>query len=97
MSFNSQSILGPPGGHSFSRPVSAEIPFRSGPRHCGQSRAWTVWKTAKHKTTKNAVEHRADVVSDVERTLCICSDLIDQPAELCPIKFRVFLTAANFG
>jgi hypothetical protein len=31
--------FGPAFGHSWSRPVSREIPLRSGPRHCGQSLA----------------------------------------------------------
>src|SRR5439155_2530926 len=37
MSFKFQSNFGPSFGHSFSKPVSAETPFRFGPRHCGQS------------------------------------------------------------
>ena len=32
-----QASGGPPLGHSFSRPVSVEMPSRFGPRHCGQS------------------------------------------------------------
>ena len=32
-----QTVGGPPGGHCFNRPVSAEAPSRFGPRHCGQS------------------------------------------------------------
>src|SRR5947209_8879842 len=39
MSFICQSNFGPSLGHSLSKPVSREIPFRRGPRHCGQSAA----------------------------------------------------------
>src|SRR5689334_15964732 len=34
-----QAKGGPPSGHSFNRPVSAETLVRAGPRHCGQSAA----------------------------------------------------------
>src|SRR6059036_1089367 len=43
-----QRSFGPPFGHSASRPVSWETPFRCGPRHCGQSPA----------TTNEAVDNR---------------------------------------
>src|SRR4029453_2529916 len=36
-----QTSFGPPSGHLSSSPVSAEIPFRCGPRNCGQSAART--------------------------------------------------------
>src|SRR2546426_123979 len=41
MSVTFQRSFGPSFGHSLSKPVSGEIPFRCGPRHCGQSLATT--------------------------------------------------------
>src|SRR6185295_16155329 len=37
MSFTCQSSFGPSAGHCLRRPLSRDIPLRSGPRHCGQS------------------------------------------------------------
>jgi len=39
--FAFQTSGGPSAGHSFKRPVSALLPSRFGPRHCGQSSATT--------------------------------------------------------
>src|SRR4030095_10136734 len=44
--------LGPSLGHSFSRPVSVETPFRWGPRHWGQSSAWRHAGSAKAPRAK---------------------------------------------
>src|SRR5262245_37063315 len=41
MSFCTHNSFGPSFGHSFSRPLSFDIPSRCGPRHCGQSVAPT--------------------------------------------------------
>src|SRR6185369_3673687 len=63
MSFTCQSNFGPSFGHCLSRPVSREIPLRSGPRHCGHSE--TVWArvvTDKQKSAAMAARDREVIV-----------------------------------
>src|SRR5258708_40199818 len=50
-----QTRRGPAAGQSFSSPISAEMPSRFGPRHCGQSPAAAAPKlSTDRKTTKPA-------------------------------------------
>src|SRR5215213_3207651 len=46
MSFTCQRSFGPWAGHCLRRPVSDDMPLRSGPRHCGQSLAAVVMDSA---------------------------------------------------
>src|SRR5678809_1475676 len=67
MSFNCQSSLGPPAGHCLSRPLSFEIPSRSGPRHWGQSEL-PVWDfvtdtVEKHKKSAATVVNNLEAIS----------------------------------
>src|SRR5688500_14578697 len=55
MSFTCHTNFGPSFGHSFSNPVSLEMPLRSGPRHCGQSSAQTLKEIKARRGTRHRV------------------------------------------
>src|SRR5262249_47334179 len=73
MSLTCQRSFGPSFGHSFSRPVSLEIPVRSGPRHWGQSAA----RAAVARVNPTAAE-----VSSTNRFACNLDMTILQSGEM---------------
>src|SRR5215213_1596650 len=66
MSFTCQRSFGPSVGHCLRRPVSEEMPLRSGPRHCGQSLAEVVTESAEqHKQSVARVASNRDFTVDL--------------------------------